>query len=179
MKGMARECGPCFFIFCRGLSPCGGTISFRACEKKWQKKSRAKGDTLLCPPWQSPHLKQVRGADVRRSALQLHGLSKIVTSVGPRRCTRRWSLGAQPRLRSAAALERLFSIFLFAEKYGPRRASKHRPMPRCGHRGPQGCGRCRGQAPGPQGCGRCRRQAPGPQEWREMPGASPRPTGEA
>ena len=80
-------------------TPCGGAalwagkraISFRVPEKKWQKKSAIKrGHAVVSPLNDLPCLGEVRGADVRRSALQLHSLAEAGTAAGPRRCARRW-----------------------------------------------------------------------------------------
>ena len=86
-----------------GLVPAGGTISFRSCEKKWQKKSRAKGDTPLCPPSQTPRLRKDFGSAFARWRRRLLGTALEETAAGPPLCRRLAASAAQPRLQSAAA----------------------------------------------------------------------------
>ena len=63
--------------------PAGGAISFHSCEKKWQKKSRAKGDTLLFRPSQSPRLRKDFSAAFARWRRQLPGAAVAGTAAGP------------------------------------------------------------------------------------------------
>ena len=79
---------------CPGRGPPGGACFpagapfLSACaERNGKRKSTSKGDTLLCPPWQSPRLKRVRGADVRRSAFIVPGAVVFAAFYG-RDCVR-------------------------------------------------------------------------------------------
>ena len=78
LRGQGGFC----FAAAKGERPAGAPFLSARAERSGKRKSTSKGDTPMCPPWQSPRLKQVRGADVRRSALQLHGAAVVGTFPG-------------------------------------------------------------------------------------------------
>ena len=141
---MTRKRTVSFFALPGRGSPAGAPLLSACAERSGKRKSTSKGDTPMCPPWQSPRLKRVRGADVRRCAILLPGAAVVCTLPGRDdvrgvklfRHSRGYEVPRRifPRQRAhplrvsasfiptgfqrAAALWRLFSIFLFAEKYG-------------------------------------------------------------
>ena len=142
-------------------TPCGGAISFCLCRKKWQKKEHIQGGHAVVSPLAIPPSQADERCRRAQERIAAAWCSRYLTFPG-RDCVRGVKFFGTaaatqvprrifPRKRAhplrvsasffptgfqrAAALWRLFSIFLFAEKYGPRRETRYRPQ----RRGPRNC----------------------------------------